>query len=307
MKKLPERLDSDRKQAEEDREKLLYDMNERIKELDCFYGISKIIEKPGISLEEIFQGTVELFSSAYQCPEITCARIVFENSEFKTENFKITKWKQSSDIKIAGKKAGDVEVYYLQEKPQKYEGPFLAEERKLIDAVAERLGRIAERKQGKKEIRTQKQQMEFVLGITKTGINIIDSDFNMRYIDSEWQKVYGDPAGKKCYQYFMGRSEICPRCGIPTALKTKKPTVTEEILVKEGNRPVQVTTIPFQNEQGEWLVAEVNVDITERKKADEELQQKMESLEKFHKLSVGRELKMVELKDKIKEMEEKLK
>ena len=35
----------------------------------------------------------------------------------------------------------------------------------------------------------------------------------------------------------------------------------EEILPKEGNRPIQVTTIPFQSEEGEWLVAEVNVDV----------------------------------------------
>jgi PAS domain S-box-containing protein len=116
---------------------------------------------------------------------------------------------------------------------------------------------------------TLKQQIEFILGATKTGLDIIDSDFNIRYIDSEWQKIYGDPAGKKCYEYFMGRSEMCPGCGIPKALETKTVTVTEEILVKEGNRPIQVTSIPFQNDKGEWLLAEVNVDITERKKAEE--------------------------------------
>ena len=125
-----------------------------------------------------------------------------------------------------------------------------------------------EKEEAEKEIRAQQQKMEFILGATKTGINIVDSDFNMKYIDPEWGKVYGDPEGMKCYQYFMGRSEICHGCGIPAALKTKQPIITEEKLVKEGNRPIQVTTIPFQNEQGEWLVAEVNVDITEKKKVE---------------------------------------
>lgn len=46
------------------------------------------------------------------------------------------------------------------------------------------------------EIRTLKQQMEFVLGATKTGLDIIDSEFRIRYIDPEWAKVYGDPTGK---------------------------------------------------------------------------------------------------------------
>jgi len=123
-----------------------------------------------------------------------------------------------------------------------------------------------------KEVKALRQQLEFVLGATKTGVDIIDSEFNIRYINSEWKKVYGDPAGKKCYEYFMDRSEVCPGCGIIKALKTKKPVVTEEVLVKEGNKPIQVTAIPFQNEKEEWLVAEVHVDITERKKAEEVLE-----------------------------------
>jgi len=137
-------------------------------------------------------------------------------------------------------------------------------------AVVEFLRDITYRKQAERDIKILKQQMEFILGATKTGLDIIDSQFNIRYIDPEWEKLYGDPAGRKCYEYFMGRSEICPGCGIPGALKTKAITVTEEILVREGNRPIQVTTIPFQDDKGEWLVAEVNVDITERKKAEEE-------------------------------------
>jgi PAS domain S-box-containing protein len=134
------------------------------------------------------------------------------------------------------------------------------------------------RKRSEEEIRTLKKQIEFILGVTKTGLDIIDSEFNIQYIDPEWAKVYGAPTGKKCYEYFMGRNEICPTCGIPKALKTKTNTVTEEILVKEANRPIQVTTIPYQNNEGEWLVAKVNVDITERKRAEETLRKAYEEL-----------------------------
>ena len=134
-------------------------------------------------------------------------------------------------------------------------------------------------KQKKLEIETLKKQMEFILGSTKTGLDIIDSEFNIRYIDTEWAKVYGDPTGRKCYEYFMGRNEVCPNCGIVKALETKSRSVTEEVLIKEGNRPIQVITIPFQNQEGEWLVAEVNVDITERKRIEEELRKARNDLE----------------------------
>ena len=77
----------------------------------------------------------------------------------------------------------------------------------------------------------------------------------------------------------MGRDNPCPGCGVVIALQTKAITVTEEVLVKEGSRPIQVTTIPFQNDAGEWLVAEVNVDITERKQAEEALRETNEYLE----------------------------
>lgn len=121
------------------------------------------------------------------------------------------------------------------------------------------------------EIIKLQRRIEFILGATKTGLDIIDEDYNVVYIDPEWRKLYGDPAGKKCYEYFMGKKKKCPTCGIKKAFATKMPVVTEEVLIKEGDRPIQVTTIPYKDETGKWLVAEVNVDMAERKKIEQAL------------------------------------
>ncbi|MDH5185495.1 MAG: PAS domain S-box protein [candidate division WOR-3 bacterium] len=132
---------------------------------------------------------------------------------------------------------------------------------------------ITERKRQEEELRLLKKQMEFILGVTKTGLNIIDSEFNVRYVDPEWAKIYGDYKGRKCYEYFVGKNEVCMNCVIAQALKTKMMVVKEGILPKENNRPIQIVTVPFQDEKGDWLFAEVNVDLTERKRAEKALKE----------------------------------
>jgi PAS domain S-box-containing protein len=123
------------------------------------------------------------------------------------------------------------------------------------------------------------KQIEFVLGSTNTGLDIIDSDYNIVYIDPEWEKKYGSPAGKKCYEYFMGKKEVCPGCGVKKAIETRRPVVSEEVLIKEGSRPVRVITTPYQDDKGKWMVAEINVDISKEKEMEEELRKHRAKLE----------------------------
>ncbi|HPG30920.1 MAG TPA: ATP-binding protein, partial [bacterium] len=115
-------------------------------------------------------------------------------------------------------------------------------------------------------------------------------------------KVYGDYRGRKCYEYFMGNASICNGCGVSIALQTKKITVTEEILFKENNRHIQVTSIPFQDSKsGEWLAAEVNVDITDRKLLEDNLKENWDiqnSINQILKISLE-EMKLENILEKI--------
>lgn len=139
----------------------------------------------------------------------------------------------------------------------------------IIGAVLD----VTERKRTTDEIAALKQQMETVLAATKTGLDIIDADLNIRFVDTERRKLYGDFNGRKCHEYFEGRKTPCPECGVRRALASKRITVTEDVVIQEGKRSVQVTSIPYRDENGEWLVAEVNVDISERKLAEEALRE----------------------------------
>jgi len=143
---------TERKQAEEALRTLNYDLRERVKELDCLYGISNLVDQADISLDEIYQGIVDLIPLSWQYSEITCARISTADKEFKTQNFRETNWRQSSCITVRNQEIGTIEVSYLEEKPQSDEGPFLSEERKLINAISERLSHIIEHKQAEEAL-----------------------------------------------------------------------------------------------------------------------------------------------------------
>ena len=138
------------------------ELGDRAKELNCLYGISNLVQRPGISLEEILQGTVNLIPPAWQYPEITCARIVLGGQEYLTERFRETAWRQTSDIIVNGERTGAVEVCYLEEKPESDEGPFLAEERGLINAIAERLGRVSEHRRAETASKASEEKYQFV-------------------------------------------------------------------------------------------------------------------------------------------------
>lgn len=128
-------------------------LRNRVKELNCLFGISKLREKPGLSLEELLQGTVILIPPAWQYPDITCARVILGDQIFSTKNFAETPWKQACDIVVGGECLGQLEVYYLEAQPEADEGPFLKEERRLLTAVAERLGKIVERERAEAALR----------------------------------------------------------------------------------------------------------------------------------------------------------
>ncbi len=140
---------------------------------------------------------------------------------------------------------------------------------------------LTERKMAEKDIRIIKEHFEYVLGATNTGFDLIDEDFNVVYVDPKWAEKLGDYSGRKCYEYFMGKSGVCEKCAIPNAMKTGKSIVSEEYLEKE-KRYIEVHTIPLRGEDGRNLVAEFNIDITERKKMLNTLQ---ESEEKFRNLA----------------------
>jgi signal transduction histidine kinase len=139
--------------------RLAHNLSERVKELDCLYGISRLFENKQYSLTDTLQGVVDLIPHAWQYPEATCARIILQkNRQLTTSNFSETTWKQTQCIVVNGKRFGMLEVYYLQEMPESDEGPFLKEERELLRVIAERLGQTIEQEIDQRNVQLSYQR-----------------------------------------------------------------------------------------------------------------------------------------------------
>ena len=130
---------------ETDPKKVIIELRERMKELNCLYGISRMAERYSESIDDLLKHLVNFLPLSWQYPEITCSRIEFEGKTYKSSRFNVTKWVQSSQIVTHNKPVGEVTIFYLEKRPPADEGPFLKEERALINAVAEYLSRIARR------------------------------------------------------------------------------------------------------------------------------------------------------------------
>ena len=136
-----------RKRADKTLKESEHALRERVKELSCLYSLAKLIERPGISLEEILEGIVKLLPPAWLYTEITSARIILNGQTYSTPNFRDGGQRQIANIVINEEQRGVVEVVYLEKKPELDEGPFLREERNLIEAIAREVALIVERKQ----------------------------------------------------------------------------------------------------------------------------------------------------------------
>jgi len=136
------------------------DLNERVKELNCIYSISNLFQKTTLQLSEIFQEVVNLIPSGWQFPNNACSRFVCEDNIFRSTGFKESKWRQSVKVIVYEKEFGQLDVFYLREEAEADEGPFLKEEKLLLNSVAERLGKTIERYQAEENLKNANRKLK---------------------------------------------------------------------------------------------------------------------------------------------------
>ena len=165
-------------------------LRERIKEINCLYAIGDLIDRGG-DLETILQGTAECMPHGWYHSDIACARIALGRQNVKTANFSETAWRQAAGIVVHGRPAGTVELRYLEERPLRDEGPFLREERSLINAIAERLGRVVERMQAEAALRESEERHRTILQTAMDGFWLTDAQGRLLEVNEAYCGMSG--------------------------------------------------------------------------------------------------------------------
>jgi PAS domain S-box-containing protein len=269
-------------------EELNYNLNERIKELNCLISMSDIIDNTYV-LDEIIQQVVNLIPTAMQYPEDTCARITLYDQTWKTDNFRETPWKLHNNIIINNNPAGSIEVYHLIEKPLKDAGPFLKEEVVLLKTMAEKLAGVIEHQHTLKELYESEEKYRKLVnnlpqkifykdrGLTYLAVNeLFAADFNLSPENIVGKNDFELYPAEKALEYQKIEEQV---------IKSGQTLNYDQVIEKSGQKEYfNIIITPVKDDQG--LIAGllgIIWNITERIEYQERLKETVEALKLSNK------------------------
>lgn len=144
-------------------------LRERGKELTCLYSLAQFADGPGRPLARILKAIVNLLPAAWQYPDVTVARIELDGRSYCTPGFQRSLASQSAPILIKGRQRGLLKVGYTRHKPLLDEGPFLADERRLIDAAARQVARLVEQREAAEDKHRLQDQLRHLDRLASVG------------------------------------------------------------------------------------------------------------------------------------------
>lgn len=278
------------------RKRAEHQQKERMKELQAFYKLGELSTRQDIKIPDLLKEIVGFLPQSLQYPEISCSRIRLKNEEFRSQNYKESPWMISAPLVINGKNEGFIEVGYTEEKPFSDEGPFMKEERMLIDTMAIRLGHITEHRLAVKELLETRDKYRSLLQSTDQGIYGIDLEGKCTFINRSAQKILGyseaECIGQNMHElihhhYPAGEPFPVEECPIFRSMRSGKGCqVSTEIMWKKNGSPFPSEYSSFPLIEGSLIKGAVVAlsDITERKQAEEDLKMAKEKAEESDRL-----------------------
>jgi hypothetical protein len=192
--------------------KLVADNIEREKELKSINLTAEILKK-GKTLKESLQDICSNLPEAMQYPKYTVTRIVYEDEIFTSRNFRETRWVLKQEFDTPDNNRGSIEIFYLKQFPELDEGPFLEEERNLINNLAALISGSASKNALKELLLKNTERLKELKGINTTseilkrGMPIEESLREIcRILPESWQYV-PDTVARIKYDKWVFQSE----------------------------------------------------------------------------------------------------
>jgi PAS domain S-box-containing protein len=256
------------------------ELTERMKELNCLYGIARIVEGAGQSLDEILQRTVDLIPAAWQFPEATSAAILVGESEYHSEGYADSPDSQAADIKARGRKVGEVRVAVSGDVVTGG-NPFLEQERELLGAIGERLGRIVERVRAAEALQDSEERQKAITASAQDAIVMIDNGGMVSFWNEAAERIFGyageEIIGKDLHQilvperFMEAHHAAFPRFQASGEGAALGKTLELAAIRKNGQEfPVELSLAAVEL-QGVWQAVGIMRDITERQQTQKEM------------------------------------
>ncbi|ACL02277.1 PAS/PAC sensor hybrid histidine kinase [Desulfatibacillum aliphaticivorans] len=260
-------------------------LRKRVSELQCLFGLGRLVETPGITQEEIIRGCVELIPHGLRHSSMAWASISFEGQTYATENYKDTALKISTPIEVEGERLGVIEAGYLETPPLHDGEAFLREEADLLHALAERLGRVAARIRLQETIQENQARQRALLEGLPDLLFRMDRKGRYLFISDKAGEVMGLTPGQgigKTHRelgYPEYQAEFLDK-GLNQVFRTNAGCESE--LVVTGTHPVKVYNVRFVPvwDAKKQLTSVLGIcrDITEHRKVERDFKSLFEEM-----------------------------
>ncbi|MEX2284204.1 MAG: PAS domain S-box protein [Gemmatimonadota bacterium] len=165
--------------AQTEQSRLVHDLGERVKELTALHSAARLLDQE-LELPELMTRLVNLLPPSFQYPEITSASLSYGEIHAITPGFSIGPWILEQEFRTHDGVSGMLSVAYGEPRPESAEGPFLAEERRLIDSLAEILVTTLDRRTAERSLR--RSQEGLTLALDSAGMGIWEWDFTNDHV-----------------------------------------------------------------------------------------------------------------------------
>jgi PAS domain S-box-containing protein len=136
---------------------------------------------------------------------------------------------------------------------------------------------------GEDILSSKKDMLISILEAMNTGVFLIDQHFNFVYVNPVAEREFGLVGGRKCYEYFRNRSEVCPWCAREKVVGGH--SVRRVYTESKRAKVYDVFEAPITNADGLTLKLAVLHDITRHKKTENALKLDELRFEALMKLS----------------------